>query len=109
MDRVAVHLKHKHPKMLAPGIELLDKPRQALDAKNEPIPGMIEFHIKVTAKGKDVTPEAWRGPDGKPGHVRVHNPPTLVPDPKGGVVIEGRGRLRQDPTAVLAEIVKGLL
>ena len=48
--------------------------------------GMLEFHVKITKGGKDVTPATWVGPDGKPGHVRVPNPPLWVPDPAGDIV-----------------------
>ncbi len=39
--------------------------------------GLLEFHVKITKGGKDVTPAGMVGPDGAPGHVRVWSPPVL--------------------------------
>ncbi len=38
-------------------------------------------------------------------HFRIFSPPTLVADPEGDVVLEGRGRYREDPLAAIAEVV----
>lgn len=63
---------------------------------------VVELHVVVRdASGADVTPPAWAGPDGRPGHVRIVNPPTLVPDGSGG--------FRKDRAGAIREVLRGLL
>ena len=70
--------------------------------------GHLEFHVKITRGGKDVTPIAWVGPDGKPGHVRVTEPPILVADPAGDITIRGT-TYREDAHAALLTISGNLV
>jgi hypothetical protein len=72
--------------------------------------GLLQFNVKITKGGKDVTPL-----DMNP--VRVWNPPTLVDDPAGDVVRSwidpGSGlpqtrTLREDPLAALLTIAGNL-
>lgn len=50
--------------------------------------------------------EVWAGgqTEGGDPHFRVVNPPLLVPDPDGDVVVRGE-HFREDPLAALAEVI----
>lgn len=76
--------------------------------------GGIEFHIRITKGNKDVTPPEMVGPDGRPGHIRIWNPPLCVDDPAGDIVQTSTDpvtkaittrKLREDPAAALIAVV----
>ena len=79
--------------------------------------GFLEFHVKVTKDGKDVTPAGWVGPDGKPGHIRIPDPRLHVPDPAGDIVRTSTHpdgtvttqTFREDLHAALLSVVGGLV
>ena len=72
--------------------------------------GCLQFNVKITKGGKDVTP-ATMNP------VRVWNPPVLIPDSAGDIVrtstdpdgVVTTQKYREDPQVALLSIAAGLV
>lgn len=64
-------------------------------------PRVIEVIVTVTGDGADVTPPGLNP-------VRIVNPPVLVPDPRGKVVVGGVAH-RRDPRAAIEAVIASLV
>lgn len=70
-----------------------------------PTPDGREVHIEdLTVDGSAVRIRLAGTPDGGDSNFCIINPPTLIPDPNGDVIV-GTERFREDPLGALAIIL----